>query len=261
MIRETISAGALWFAFIVLYLAFYAGNLDVWQKAAVFLASGVLVGAIVAVYWVTYGFSLRSISPRLQLFGRTAARDAPAQTQTHGGDELFEIIQRRRSIRSFPPGKITLEEFEKLVEAAKWAPSSSNRQTWHFLLTQDEEKIRVLGAVRKQDFVERAPNCILVLVDMQTYERREVSYTPYLDAGAAIENLLLMADHMGLAACWVNFGPMEVTTEDSERVKELFRIPRHFQIVTIIPIGRKTQSAVTRPGRKRTSDIMNLERM
>jgi uncharacterized membrane protein len=52
----TILAGALWFAFIVLYLAFYAGNLNVWQKAAVFLASGALVGAIIAVFWVRYGF-------------------------------------------------------------------------------------------------------------------------------------------------------------------------------------------------------------
>jgi membrane protein DedA with SNARE-associated domain len=52
----TILAGALWFAFIVLYLAFYAGNLDFWQKAAVFLASGALVGAIVGVFWVMYGF-------------------------------------------------------------------------------------------------------------------------------------------------------------------------------------------------------------
>jgi hypothetical protein len=51
----TILAGAVWFAFMVLYLAFYAGNLDLWQKAAVFLASGALVGAIIAVLWVTYG--------------------------------------------------------------------------------------------------------------------------------------------------------------------------------------------------------------
>jgi len=49
-------AGAIWFAFVVLYLAFYAGNLDLWQRTAVFLASGVLVGAVIAVFWVTYGF-------------------------------------------------------------------------------------------------------------------------------------------------------------------------------------------------------------
>jgi membrane protein DedA with SNARE-associated domain len=55
-LAATILAGAIWFSFVVLYLAFYAGNLDLWQRAAVFLASGVLVGAVIAVFWVTYGF-------------------------------------------------------------------------------------------------------------------------------------------------------------------------------------------------------------
>ncbi len=54
-ITATIMAGVLWFAFIVLYLAFYASNMDFWQKAAVFLASGAIVGGVVAVFWVIYG--------------------------------------------------------------------------------------------------------------------------------------------------------------------------------------------------------------
>lgn len=45
----------LWFAFIVLYLAFYAGGLNIWQKLAVFLASVAIVGGIVGVIWVVYG--------------------------------------------------------------------------------------------------------------------------------------------------------------------------------------------------------------
>jgi len=53
-IMATILAGVVWFAFIVLYLAFYAADLDFWQKAAVFLASGALVGGIIAVVWVMY---------------------------------------------------------------------------------------------------------------------------------------------------------------------------------------------------------------
>lgn len=48
-------AGAIWFAFIVLYLAFYAGGMDIWQKAAVFLASGAIVVAIIGVFWTRYG--------------------------------------------------------------------------------------------------------------------------------------------------------------------------------------------------------------
>jgi hypothetical protein len=54
-VTATILAGAIWFAFIVLYLAFYAGGMDFWQKAAVFLASGVIVGAIIEVLWARYG--------------------------------------------------------------------------------------------------------------------------------------------------------------------------------------------------------------
>ncbi len=54
-VTATILAGAIWFAFILLYLAFYAGGMDFWQKAAVFLASGAIVGAIIGVFWARYG--------------------------------------------------------------------------------------------------------------------------------------------------------------------------------------------------------------
>jgi len=55
-ITATIIAGTGWFTFIVLYLAFYAGNMNVWQKAAVFLASAAIVGGVITVFWVRYVF-------------------------------------------------------------------------------------------------------------------------------------------------------------------------------------------------------------
>lgn len=53
-VSATVLVGAFWFAFIVLYLAFYAGTLDFWQKAAVFLASMAIAGGIVAVFWIRW---------------------------------------------------------------------------------------------------------------------------------------------------------------------------------------------------------------
>jgi hypothetical protein len=53
-ITGTIVVSVVWFAFIVLYLAFYAGSLDFWQKAAVFLASMALAGGAIAVFWVRW---------------------------------------------------------------------------------------------------------------------------------------------------------------------------------------------------------------
>jgi len=43
-----------WLAFIALYLAFYAGGFDFWQKLAVFIASGAIVIAVVAVLWIRW---------------------------------------------------------------------------------------------------------------------------------------------------------------------------------------------------------------
>ena len=43
-----------WLAFIVLYLAFFAGSFDFWQKLAIFIASGAIVIAAVAVIWIKW---------------------------------------------------------------------------------------------------------------------------------------------------------------------------------------------------------------
>jgi hypothetical protein len=53
-VAGTILVGVFWFAFMVLYLAFFAGSLNVWQKAAVLLASGAIASGLVAVFWVKW---------------------------------------------------------------------------------------------------------------------------------------------------------------------------------------------------------------
>lgn len=53
-VAGTILVGVFWFAFMVLYLAFFAGAFDFWQKAAIFLASGAVAGGLVTVFWVKW---------------------------------------------------------------------------------------------------------------------------------------------------------------------------------------------------------------
>ena len=52
----TIVVGVAWFSFIVLYLAFFAQSYNIWQKAAIFLASGAIATGIVSVLWVKWAF-------------------------------------------------------------------------------------------------------------------------------------------------------------------------------------------------------------
>ena len=53
-VAGTVAAFFGWLAFIVLYLAFYGGNFTFWQSLAVFIASGAIVIAIIAVLWIRW---------------------------------------------------------------------------------------------------------------------------------------------------------------------------------------------------------------
>jgi len=53
-VTGTILIAVCWFAFILIYLAFYADGLNLWQKAAVFLASGAIASGLIAILWVRW---------------------------------------------------------------------------------------------------------------------------------------------------------------------------------------------------------------
>jgi len=53
-ITATLLIGIGWLVFIVLYLAFFAGSFDFWQKLAIFIASGAIVIGIVSIMWIRW---------------------------------------------------------------------------------------------------------------------------------------------------------------------------------------------------------------
>jgi predicted oxidoreductase (fatty acid repression mutant protein) len=48
--------------------------------------------------------------------------------------EVYECIRTRRTIREFKPDPVPEEVVYKILQAARWAPSSSNSQPWHFIV-------------------------------------------------------------------------------------------------------------------------------
>jgi len=173
-------------------------------------------------------------------------------------EEVDKVIKNRRSVRgSWEREPLQEEDFRELVEIARWSPSACNRQSWDFMLTNDKEKIKLLANQRGK-WIENAPSCILVSVDLNAYKKVERNYTPYLDAGSVIQTLLLKAEVMGYGACWVNFGELEVDDEARQDINDLFSLPSEQKIVSIIPIG-KYKKKPNPPGRKDPESMMYYE--
>jgi nitroreductase len=120
---------------------------------------------------------------------------------------VFETILARRSIRKFKADAVGRDRLEKLLEAARWAPSAGNLQPWVFVVvTSAEVREALAAAAYGQRFVAEAPAVIAVLAvppKDTPYGRRGRELYCLQDTAAAVQNILLTAQDLGLGTCWV----------------------------------------------------------
>jgi nitroreductase len=54
-------------------------------------------------------------------------------------DSFLELVKKRRTIRRFKPDPVPDEYLEKIIEAARWAPSGYNSQPWEFVIIKEKQ--------------------------------------------------------------------------------------------------------------------------
>lgn len=96
-----------------------------------------------------------------------------------------EVIRERRSVRSYDPSyKISREEMAEILSEATLAPSSSNLQSWRFLVIDDDKmKEKLLPIAWNQQQVVEASAIIAVIGDLEGYKLAEKIYTRAYEAG------------------------------------------------------------------------------
>ncbi|MCM3177495.1 nitroreductase family protein [Cytobacillus horneckiae] len=99
--------------------------------------------------------------------------------------ELEKIMNDRKSVRSYDPDyKIKESELEDLLSLATSAPSSSNLQSWRFIVIQDQEMKKELRSIaNNQAQIEDSSAVIAVLGDMTAYKNVEEIYKLNVEAG------------------------------------------------------------------------------
>ena len=128
------------------------------------------------------------------------------------------------------------DELKALFEAARWAPSSYNNQSWRFIYStyEDEEFEDFVGLL--DEFNESwadSSYALIVLASKKTFDHNgEESITHSFDTGAAWENLALEAARRGLVAHGMQ-------GFDYEKAKEVLDIPEEFEVEAMIAVGSK----------------------
>lgn len=163
---------------------------------------------------------------------------------------FFELAKRRQSVRKFSERKIPKEIIYQILQCAIEAPSSCNRQTWRFLIINDEKSLSFISKIRRIAFLKNATTVICVLADRDLYiNNKELEYTIYMDGATAIMNIIYAAESLGIASCWVNFGDLEISKADMNKFYGFFKVKPNFKPISLVALGYGTQN-IKKPKRE-----------
>ena len=190
--------------------------------------------------------------------------------------DVLEAIKTRRSIREFLPDPVPEGDIERILDAARHAPSSGNSQPWRFLVATDRESIgrlldravaeierRIGNSDRLSDeerpaveaqyrsYAEKvfaAPVFVFVFVEAGP-DSDLVDY----DGALAVQNLLLASHALGYGSCY------QTSLFPEELVKEHFGVPENHRFVCAVPIG-KAGAFPEDPGRRPLDELVWHER-
>src|SRR4030066_1326922 len=99
---------------------------------------------------------------------------------------VTEAIRQRRSIRSFRSDPVPDDMVSEILEAARLAPSASNRQPWRFIVVTDGgEEAKLRRICLDQGFIEEAPVVFVCCIDLTAYtsSSRKKRSQEFLDYG------------------------------------------------------------------------------
>ncbi len=166
--------------------------------------------------------------------------------------DVFEAITTRASITRYTEEGVDREKVARILEAARWAPSAGNMQSWEFIVVEDDDlKEKMAQHAQNQPHVREAPVVIVILADMEKAERRYGGRGRDLyalqETAAGMQNMLLQAHNENLGAAWV--GAFE-----EEPVRDLLYIPERARPVAIITVGHPAE----RPEKPSKLPISNI---
>jgi nitroreductase len=190
--------------------------------------------------------------------------------------DLFEAIKTRRSTREFSPDPVPAEDVERILDAARHAPSAGNGQPWRFLVVTDQASLQALRD-RSIEAVERriddsedvprdtkpeakaqyrdyakgvftAPVFVFVFVATARYPE-SVGY----DGALAVANVLLAAHALGYGGCF------QTSLFPEDLVRRHFGVPTDYRLICAVPIGRAADSPKD-PGRRPLHELVWRER-
>jgi nitroreductase len=151
--------------------------------------------------------------------------------------DYFDLIEKRHSVRSFKGDDIEDGKLQKILEAARLAPTAVNKQAFKIFVIHTKGKEDVLKNIYSKDWFVKAP-IIIGVCSMQnkSWVRRDGVNYGFVDAAIVMDHIVLAATSLGLGACWI--GAFDVSS-----AKKYLNLEEGIEPVAFTPIGYEDKSS------------------
>ncbi|MGA9048871.1 MAG: nitroreductase family protein [Dehalococcoidia bacterium] len=178
--------------------------------------------------------------------------------------DTFEAIYNRRSIRRYLDRQVPDEMLNRVLDAARWAPSWANSQCTRYVVIKDPAtKAKLAECVNKgnpaTEALKNAPIIIVACAELKkSGYYKDMAVTDrgdwfMFDVGIAMENLALAAQALGLGTVHVGLIP------DSKKIDEILGLPEGIVSVEMTPLGFPAGEAKA-PPRRELAEIVFYEK-
>jgi nitroreductase len=177
---------------------------------------------------------------------------------------ILNELRKRMSPIVFDERDFEKEKLQALVEAARWAPSCSNNQSWNYVFVNEKDTTRTAleeALTRGNAWAKKAPYLVAVAADQdQDCTDNGLPFYAY-DAGLSVMCLVIEAEHLGLRV-------HQMAGWDEQKVKQALGYPSNFRVIVVFALGyeaniksiwetldEKTRNKIAKPReRKSTSE-------
>lgn len=154
--------------------------------------------------------------------------------------EILSAITKRRSVRAYKPDQVPEKVLNRLLEAARLAPSAHNLQNHKVIVVKDESKRQALAQASEHPWISQAPIVIVAIATNTDYIMGGGIPAYIVDTAIAIDHLTLQAAEEGLASCWIG-------TFNHEKIRGILQIPPEYKIVVLLPVGYADETSAKKP--------------
>lgn len=146
-----------------------------------------------------------------------------------------DTILNRHSVRTFTSQPIPADVLEDMLEAARLAPSTQNRQPWRFVIILNKDKIKNMaincGLIGLANYFIRNAPCVIIACADTTSNLKINGQDYYLvDTAIAFQQMMLMANSHGIGSCWL-------AAFSEKKLRSWLDIPKTWRIVALSPFG------------------------